>query len=170
MIEIDKEYTMISVNSRNLYKAIIEELKSRLRIHNNNFVAIENQYNFENNVIVKDLDDNIYKKNYNKKIKEPLLVDHIIRYDNEVKKMDKQIKVMGETNENFDLGLAEIKKQGEKIDKIMEHTDNTTQHLNILQQFYGVMKNKTLFKRLKLLFIVFLLFIADILALCIKFR
>lgn len=162
--KINTEFTMISAYSRNEYKARIDVLKSNLQYLKNNAVALENQYNFENAI-------NLDKNNSNKDPKkEPLIVDHILRYDKEGNRMNDQVKIMGDTNNNFNIGLNELKKQGDKMDNVLGITDKADQHLTLHQQVFGVMKNKALVSRLKLLFIVLFLFLADLIAVYIKLR
>jgi hypothetical protein len=165
--KIEKEYEMISSNTRIEYKGRRDDIRQKYCSLQLNYTTLENQYNFENNIL-KDNGSNSNKEQDSKK--EPLLVNHIIRYDKEGKRMKDQVGLMGQTNKNFQLGLEELKKQENQIDNIIDHTDGARKNLTLHQQLFGVLKNKSLMSRLKLIFIVVFLFLADLMALYIKFK
>lgn len=161
--KIEKEYEMIS--SRNEYKGRRDNIREKYYSLQKSYITLENQYNLDNNISK----ENKSNKDTDPK-KEPLLVNHIMRYDKEGNKMQVQLGLMTETNNNFKVGLNELGKQGNQIENIINHTDGARKNLTLHQQLFGVLQNKALMSRLKLLFIVGFLFLADLMALYIKFK
>jgi hypothetical protein len=119
-------------------------------------------------------------------LKKEKLLDKSIQPDNDdeneklgkfSKKIDKQNKQLGkaarigkEITTNQDMTLVELKRQRDKLEKTNNIVNEVENTLSLHDQLVGVMNNRELFNKLKLVGIVVLLFIADILVLYIKLR
>lgn len=160
ILDIDKEYSLISSKNRGEFKAKIEDIKSQYQIFQNMVSSKEKELGF----LIKI--DNVSTSD--KSSSEPILNNHIKRYDNEKRVMNDNLKVMDDTDKNFNIAVSEIKKQGQLMDDVIGKGDQIDESLTVYDQVFGVMKNKALFRRMKIWFIVLFLFLADILALYIK--
>lgn len=158
--DIDKEYSLISSKNRGEFKAKIDNIKSQFQIFQNQLISKEKELSF-NSKFDKTSDKD-------KSSSEPILNNHIRRYDNEKDVMNGNLKLMTDTENNFNIAVSELKKQGKLIDEVIDKGEKTEESLTVYDQVFGVMKNKALFRRMKIWFIVLFLFLADILALYIK--
>lgn len=105
----------------------------------------------------------------------PLPKDEKERLKNLANKLDNQNKDLFTVNKSQNNIIAlqqntllNLNDQGQRLEGINTKIAEIETNLTLNEQLVGVMSNRELFYRLKLAFIVFLLFVADIIVLYIK--
>jgi hypothetical protein len=84
--------------------------------------------------------------------------------------LNNAVKMGKEITTNQDLTYIELKNQRDKLQKANNMMTEVEQTLSLHDQLVGVINNRDLFNKLKLVVIVALLFIADVLVLYIKLK
>ncbi len=84
--------------------------------------------------------------------------------------LNNAVKMGKEITKNQDLTYIELKNQRDKLQKANNMMTEVEQTLSLHDQLVGVVNNRDLFNKLKLVLIVALLFLADVLVLYIKLK
>lgn len=157
---INSEYSALSANLRSQFRGSIEEKKTKL---------IRLKKDFERELERRRLqeisrDSDLNEKNFKRK----LLGTE--RLDEMNSRMGKVGDRMGEINRNFAVAANELNDQEKAMDRIIEKTNSTNEKLTVHQQILGVMQNRELWRKLKLILIVGVLIVGNIVVLVIKLR
>ena len=151
---IENAYYGLKKTERNDFKYKMDFSKSKYNLVNTKILKIESDLKKFNN-----------KANT---IKEPLIIDHNVRYNRANNDMSGEIKTLSTTNDDMNTGYEALVDQGKKLKDANIKLDNIDQNLTLHNQLLGVVKNKALFSKLKIYFIVLMFFFGDLLMLYIK--
>ncbi len=101
-------------------------------------------------------------------LKEPLLVNHNIRYDDANKNIKEEVNTAKNIGQTLKTGLNSLTMQTQMAEDANKKLENIEENLTLHDHYMSVVKNKALCSKLKIYFIVLMFFLGDIIMLYIK--
>jgi len=162
MLNVDREYETLSEKFRKEYIGAIKNNKFEYEKMLKEIEKLELDLKKEKLI---DKSTQPYDEDENEK-----LGKFSKRIDKQNNQLTKAARIGKEITTNQDMTLVELKRQRDKLEKTNNIVNDVENTLSLHDQLVGVMNNRELFNKLKLVGIVVLLFIADILGIYIKLR
>ncbi len=157
---IDLNFEMSSISIRNEHKGAIESSKSEYFKMFKEIEKLENYIKKERLIEKGMVDEPDESENYN-------------FLNNKIKNQNVNLKVANkegsEVIDNQTNTMIELQRQRGKLENVNEDLGQVESSLSLHDQFVGVMKNRELCRKLKLVVIILLLFMANVIVLYLKF-
>lgn len=161
---LKKAEEQVKIMERLFYDMTIEKRNDYKRVLNSSKATFTNL----KNIIEKK--ERHLRKEEDLKLKGNLLINQNTRYEKANDQMSFNIKISNETRDNMKLGINELRKQQGKMEENIKQTEHIEESLSLHDQFFALTRNRAMYNKLKLFFIVFMFFLGDMLMLFFKLK